>query len=105
YALLPSLAHLGLAAAFVAAVCLIITMYGGGFATLPAYLADIFGTLFVGAIHGRVITAWSVAGVVGPALIAGLRQARLEAGAAKTQIYDTTLYVMAGLLLVGLVCN
>jgi MFS family permease len=105
YALLPTLAHLGLAAAFVGGVCLIITMYGGGFATLPAYLADIFGTRFVGAIHGRVITAWSVAGVVGPAFIASLRQSQLEAGVARVQIYDVTLYVMAGLLIVGLICN
>jgi MFS family permease len=105
YAVLPTLAHLGLAAAFVGAVCLIITMYGGGFATLPAYLADIFGTRFVGAFHGRVITAWSVAGVVGPALIANLRQAQLQAGLPRAQIYDVTLYAMACLLLVGLVCN
>ncbi len=72
YCLLPTWGHMGLAAAFVASVCIIITMYGGGFATLPAYLADIFGTQMVGAIHGRLITAWSVAGVAGPALIAGL---------------------------------
>jgi MFS family permease len=105
YALLPTLAHMGLVVAFVAAVCVIITMYGGGFATLPAYLADIFGPRFVGAIHGRVITAWSVAGVVGPALIAGLRQSQLDQGVAKAQVYDATLYIMAGLLFVGLVCN
>jgi MFS family permease len=105
YALLPTLAHMGLVVAFVAAVCVIITMYGGGFATLPAYLADIFGPRFVGAIHGRVITAWSVAGVVGPALIAGLRQSQLDRGVAKAQVYDATLYIMAGLLFVGLVCN
>ena len=57
-------------------------MYGGGFATVPAYLADIFGTQMVGAIHGRLITAWSVAGVVGPALIAGLRQFQIDHGVA-----------------------
>jgi MFS family permease len=105
YALLPTLAHAGLAVAFVAAVCAIITMYGGGFATLPAYIADIFGTRYVGAIHGRVITAWSVAGVAGPAIIAGLRQSQLDAGVAKAQVYDLTLYIMAGLLIVGLICN
>ena len=66
YALLPTWGHLGLAGLFVASVCIILTMYGGGFATVPAYLADIFGTQMVGAIHGRLITAWSVAGVVGP---------------------------------------
>ena len=66
YAPLPTLGHMGLALAFVASVCVILTMYGGGFATIPAYLADIFGTQMVGAIHGRLITAWSVAGVAGP---------------------------------------
>ncbi|MBV8683275.1 MAG: OFA family MFS transporter [Caulobacteraceae bacterium] len=105
FACLPTLAHLGVAVAFVGAVCLIIAMYGGGYSTLPAYLADIFGTRFVGAIHGRVLTAWSVAGVVGPALIASLRQAQLQAGLPKTQAYDVTLYLMAGLLVVGFVCN
>jgi MFS family permease len=105
YSSLPLLGRLGLTFEFVAAVCVIISMYGGGFATLPAYLADIFGTKFVGAIHGRVITAWSVAGVVGPALIAGLRQSQLDAGVPKAHVYDETLYIMAGLLVVGLVCN
>jgi hypothetical protein len=80
-------------------------MYGGGFATVPAYLADIFGTQMVGAIHGRLITAWSVAGVVGPMIIAGLRQFELDHGVAHNLVYDLTLYIMAGLLFVGLVCN
>ncbi|HSZ50872.1 MAG TPA: OFA family MFS transporter [Caulobacteraceae bacterium] len=105
YACLPSLAHLGLAAAFVGAVCLIIAIYGGGYSTLPAYLADIFGTRFVGAIHGRVLTAWSVAGVIGPVVIASLRQSQLHAGMPKVQVYDVTLYAMAVLMLVGFVCN
>jgi MFS family permease len=105
YGALPTLGHLGLAAAFIAAVCVILTMYGGGFATLPAYIADVFGPRFVGAIHGRVLTAWSVAGVAGPMLIAGLRQAQLNSGVAKSLVYDRTLYIMAGLLAVGLVCN
>jgi MFS family permease len=105
YCSLPTLGHMGLAAAFVGAVCLILTMYGGGFSTIPAYLADIFGTQFVGAIHGRLITAWSVAGVVGPALIAGLRQVQLDNGVPSNLAYDGTLYTMAGLLLIGLLCN
>jgi len=105
YCLLPTWGRLGLATAFVASVCIIITMYGGGFATLPAYLADIFGTQMVGAIHGRLITAWSVAGVVGPALIAGLRDTQLAHGVARNLVYDRTLYIMAGVLLVGQVCN
>ena len=105
YAALPTLGHLGLAVPFVAVVCIILTMYGGGFATLPAYLADIFGAQMVGAIHGRVLTAWSVAGVAGPALIAALRQAQLDNGVPKNLVYDGTLYVMAGLLFCGLICN
>ncbi len=105
YALLPTWGHLGLAALFVASVCIILTMYGGGFATVPAYLADIFGTQMVGAIHGRLITAWSVAGVAGPALIAKLRETQLAHGIPKNLVYDRTLYIMAGLLLVGFLCN
>ncbi len=105
YALLPTWGHLGLAGLFVASICIILTMYGGGFATVPAYLADIFGTQMVGAIHGRLITAWSVAGVVGPALIAKLREAQLAGGVPKNLVYDRTLYIMAGLLLAGLLCN
>ena len=105
YALLPTLGHFDLAVLFVGAVCIILTLYGGGFATMPAYLADIFGTQMVGAIHGRLITAWSVAGVVGPALIAGLRQVQLDHGVAKNLAYDGTLYTMAALLACGLVLN
>jgi MFS family permease len=105
YALLPTWGHRGLAGLFVASVCIILTMYGGGFATVPAYLADIFGTQMVGAIHGRLITAWSVAGVVGPALIAKLRESQLAAGIPKNLVYDRTLYIMAGLLFIGFLCN
>jgi MFS family permease len=105
YCLLPTWGHLGLPMLFVASVCIILTMYGGGFATVPAYLADIFGTQMVGAIHGRLITAWSVAGVVGPALIAGVRQFQIDHGVAHNLVYDRTLYIMASLLLGGLVCN
>jgi MFS family permease len=105
YGLLPTWGHMGLPILFVASVCIILTMYGGGFASLPAYLADIFGTQMVGAIHGRLITAWSVAGVVGPALIAGLRQVQLDNGVAKNLVYDRTLYIMAGILFIGLICN
>ncbi len=105
YCLLPTWGHLGLPALFVASVCIILTMYGGGFATVPAYLADIFGTQMVGAIHGQLITAWSAAGVIGPAIIAGLRQFQLDHGIAANLVYDRTLYLMAFLLLCGLVCN
>jgi MFS family permease len=105
YCLMPTWGHLGLAALFVLSICVILTMYGGGFATVPAYLADIFGTQMVGAIHGRLITAWSAAGVVGPALIASLRQFELDHGVAHNLVYDVTLYIMAALLFVGLICN
>jgi hypothetical protein len=105
YGLLPTWGHLGLPTLFVLSICIILSMYGGGFATVPAYLADIFGTQMVGAIHGRLITAWSVAGVVGPALIASLRQFQLDHGVARAQVYDITLYVMAALLAGGLICN
>jgi len=105
YCLLPTLGHMGVAGAFVITVCVILTLYGGGFATVPAYLADLFGTQMVGAIHGRLLTAWSVAGIVGPMLIAQVRESQLAAGVAKTLVYDNTLYLMAGLLFAGLVCN
>ncbi len=105
YVLLPTWGHMGIAALFVLSICIILTMYGGGFSTVPAYLADIFGTQMVGAIHGRLITAWSVAGIVGPMLIAGVRQYQLDHGVAHNLVYDRTLYIMAGLLFLGLICN
>jgi len=105
YVLLPTWGHLVIPALFVLSICVILTMYGGGFSTVPAYLADIFGTQMVGAIHGRLITAWSVAGVAGPALIASLRQYQLDHGVAHNLVYDRTLYIMAGLLFIGLICN
>ena len=98
YCLLPTWVTWVLASLFVISVCLILTMYGGGFATIPAYLADMFGTQMVGAIHGRLITSWSVAGVVGPLVIAQLRESQLQAGVAKNLVYDHTLYMMAFLL-------
>ncbi|HUB88677.1 MAG TPA: OFA family MFS transporter [Dyella sp.] len=105
YCSLPTLGHMGLAGVFVIAVCVILSMYGGGFSTVPAYLADIFGTQMVGAIHGRLLTAWSAAGIAGPFLIAAVREAQLNAGVAKNLVYDRTLYILAGLLLVGLIAN
>ncbi len=105
YCTLPTLGHLGLAGLFVICVCIILTMYGGGFATVPAYLADIFGTQMVGAIHGRLLTAWSVAGIVGPVVIAAVRENQIASGVSASLVYDRTLYIMAGLLFVGLICN
>ena len=96
---------MGAAGLFVAAFCVILSMYGGGFATVPAYLADMFGTQIVGAIHGRLLTAWSAAGIVGPVLIAYMREAQLACRRARSQVYDRTLYILAGLLVVGFICN
>jgi MFS family permease len=105
YASTPSLADSGSKALFVGALCIILSMYGGGFATVPAYLADIFGTKFVGAIHGRLLTAWSCAGVVGSEVIVRVRDEQIAAGVPKTQVYDAVLYIMVGLLALGFICN
>src|SRR5262245_43935174 len=105
YAAVPSAGRAGSVALFVAIFCLILTMYGGGFATIPAYLADMFGTQFVGAIHGRLLTAWSVAGVLGPLLVNALRQRQIDAGVPPTAAYNTTMYLLAGLLVAGLAGN
>ena len=105
YALVPQTGAMGSIALFVACSAVIISMYGGGFATIPAYLRDMFGTRYVGAIHGMLITAWSVAGVLGPVLVNYIRQYQIDHGIAKAQSYNITLYIMAALLLVGLICN
>jgi MFS family permease len=105
YGSAPTLAHWGALALFVAAFCIILSMYGGGFATVPAYLADIFGTKFVGAIHGRLLTAWSTAGVLGPMVIGYLRDVQLAAGIPKAQVYNQTMYILVGFLLIGLIAN
>ncbi|MCO1623239.1 MAG: OFA family MFS transporter [Pseudomonas alloputida] len=105
YSLVPNMGHLGNVALFVAAFCIILSMYGGGFATVPAYLADLFGTQMVGAIHGRLLTAWAAAGVLGPVLITYLREYQLAAGVERAAAYDMTLYILAGLLVLGFICN
>jgi len=105
YASAPTLATLGMLGLFAAAFCLIASMYGGGFATIPAYLADIFGTQFVGAIHGRLLTAWSTAGIVGPVIVNYMHDSRKAAGIAPDQIYHPIFYVLAGLLVAGFICN
>ena len=105
YASIPTMAHSGQLALFVGFFCVILSMYGGGFATAPAYLADLFGTQMVGAIHGRLLTAWAAAGVFGPILVNYVREYQIANGVPKAQAYDFTMYVLAGLLLVGLVCN
>jgi MFS family permease len=92
-------------ALFVGAFCIIASMYGGGFATIPAYLADMFGTQFVGAIHGRLLTAWSTAGIVGPVIVNYMHDTRQAAGIAPDQIYGPIFYTLAGLLVVGFIAN
>jgi len=90
---------------FVIVVAVIVSMYGGGFATVPAYLKDLFGTMEVGAIHGRLLTAWSVAGVVGPVLVNYIREYEKNHGVPLADSYSTVLYVMVGLLVIGLIAN
>ncbi len=92
-------------AIFVGAICIIASMYGGGFATIPAYLADIFGTQFVGAIHGRILTAWSTAGILGPVIVNYLHDTRVAEGIAFHEIYAPIFYILAGMLVIGFVAN
>jgi MFS family permease len=105
YALIPWSQKLGHRAMFVGLTAVIISMYGGGFATIPAYLRDMFGSHQVGAIHGRLITSWSLAAIVGPMLVNYISTAKKAAGVPKAEAYNTTMYVMVALLLAGLVCN
>ncbi|HTZ70107.1 MAG TPA: OFA family MFS transporter [Acetobacteraceae bacterium] len=105
YAAAPRLAHAGSVALFAAAFAVILSMYGGGFATIPAYLADIFGAGNVGAIHGRLLTAWSAAGLLGPEIVNDFRDHELARGVPRAQVYDEAMYVLAGLLVAGLACN
>jgi MFS family permease len=105
YSLVPQTGEMGSVTLFVLCFCLIMSMYGGGFATVPAYLRDMFGTRYVGAIHGLLLTAWSMAGIFGPVLVNYIRQYNVEHGVAKADAYNVTMYVMAALLVVGFFCN
>jgi MFS family permease len=105
YALIPTTKSIGSLGLFVAVCCIILTMYGGGFATIPAYLRDMFGTVQVGAIHGMLLTAWSAAGIAGPVLVNYIRQYQLDHGVPKANAYSVTMYIMSGLLVIGFVCN
>ncbi|UGX85028.1 OFA family MFS transporter [Phyllobacterium meliloti] len=105
YALAPTAAHMGSQALFVGIFCVILSMYGGGFATVPAYLADIFGTQFVGAIHGRLLTAWATAGIVGPVVVNYIREFQISAGVPRDQVYDRTMYILACMLALGFIAN
>ena len=84
---------------------LLISMYGGGFATVPAYLQDLFGGAQLSAIHGRLITAWSVAAVLGPQLVNYVAAYRIDRGIPRSEAHNLTMYLMSGLLVVGFLCN
>jgi MFS family permease len=105
YALAPTFAAMGSKLLFVLGFGIILSMYGGGFATVPAYLADMFGTQFVGAIHGRLLTAWSTAGIIGPVVVNYIREFQLQAGVPRDQLYNTTMYILCAMLIAGLICN
>ncbi|RYF32084.1 MAG: MFS transporter, partial [Comamonadaceae bacterium] len=105
YASLPSSAAAGSKLLFVGAVCVILSMYGGGFATVPAYLADLFGTQFVGAIHGRLLTAWATAGILGPVVVNYMREYQLGLGIPREQVYNQTMYILVGMLVIGFIAN
>lgn len=105
YCLIPLTQNIQSRILFVLVTALIITMYGGGFATIPAYLRDLFGTHQVGAIHGRLITAWSVAALIGPTLVNYISTAQIAEGVPATEAYNSTMYLMAGLLAVGYLAN
>ena len=105
YVSIPGSVAAGSQLLFVGALCIIVSLYGGGFATVPAYLADLFGTQMVGAIHGRLLTAWATAGVIGPVVLNYMRENQLGRGLPREQIYDQTMYILAGMLVIGLICN
>ncbi|MBH1986790.1 MAG: OFA family MFS transporter [Burkholderiales bacterium] len=105
YASVPASATSGNLLLFVAAFCVILSMYGGGFATVPAYLADLFGTQMVGAIHGRLLTAWATAGILGPVVVNYMRDHQLSLGTPREQVYNQTMFILVGMLGVGLLCN
>lgn len=105
YASIPSSAAMGSKLLFVSAFCIILSMYGGGFATIPAYLADLFGTQMVGAIHGRLLTAWATAGILGPVVVNYMRDYQLSLGLPREQVYNQTMYILVGMLVIGFICN
>ena len=105
YSSIPTLGKAGSLALFVAAFCIILSMYGGSFSTVPAYLADMFGTQMVGAIHGQLLTAWATAGVLGPVLVNYIREYQLAHGVARADSYSITMYLLAGMLVLGFICN
>jgi MFS family permease len=105
YFSIPASAGAGNKLLFVGAFCIILSMYGGAFATVPAYLADLFGTQMVGAIHGRLLTAWATAGIIGPVVVNYMREYQLALGIPREQVYNQTMYILVGMLVIGLICN
>jgi len=105
YCTVPYTGSTGSVVGFVCCFLVIISMYGGGFSAVPAYLRDMFGTRYVGAIHGMLLTAWSAAGIFGPVLVNYIREYNVTHGVPKAQAYNTTMYIMAGLLVIGFICN
>lgn len=105
YLSIPGSANTGNIVLFVGAFCVILSMYGGGFSTVPAYLADLFGTQMVGAIHGRLLTAWATAGILGPVIVNYMRDYQLALGVPREQVYNQTMMILAAMLLIGLLCN
>ncbi|MHB1935962.1 MAG: L-lactate MFS transporter [Acidobacteriaceae bacterium] len=92
-------------ALFVGCACILLSMYGGGFSTLPAYQRDIFGTAEFGGIYGWLLTAWSTAGILGPVLVNYMREHQISRGVSRADAYRTVLHIMAGLLAIGLFSN
>jgi hypothetical protein len=90
---------------FIACTVIILSFYGAGFATVPAYLRDLFGTYEVGAIHGRLLTAWSTAGVLGPLIVNAIADSEKAAGHTGAALYGTSLHIMIGLLVIGFIAN
>ena len=105
YITVPHAGGIGSVALFAFCFCIIISMYGGSFSTVPAYLKDMFGVRYVGAIHGMLLTAWSAAGIFGPVLVNYIREYNVTHGVPNAQAYNTTMYIMAGLLVIGFICN
>jgi MFS family permease len=105
YSLIPLVGKSQNLELFILCYCLILSMYGGGFSGIPAYLADLYGVKNVGAIHGRLLTSWSVAGILGPVLVNYIRESQINQGVPKSEAYNVTMHIMVGLLLFGAVCN
>jgi len=93
---------------FVLCLAVALSMYGGGFAAIPAYLSDVFGTRYVSAIHGRLLTAWSCAGIAGPAVINFIHEwelHRVKSLVTPERAYDKAIWFFAAILLLGFVAN